>query len=186
MKNFHATLFLLITFLINSSFSAIAQNADSTVLNYNMILGYALNGNIPEILNILDTIKLISGKEKKIKSMFENRFKYASDKTNYFLRSDTSLNPLNRVFQDYWRKSMLDNKTNYDKYFGKKLISFLISENHKMKFTNRKISRRTVYKDLYLEYIRSKELMRRISEKPGIYMISSYGKVKQIQRIPSC
>ena len=156
MKNFKVIQFCLFLFLINLNIYLYSQKADSTILNYNMVLGYALNANVQEILKILDTTKIISERDRKFKLKFEDRFKYVSDKTNYFLKSDTSLNQLNRIFQDYWRKSMLDNKTNYDKYFEKKLISFLKSENQKTKFTNHKITRKTIIKDVYQSYIGSK------------------------------
>jgi len=156
MKNSNKIQLCLILFLININIYSFSQIADSSRLNYNKLWGSALNANIQETLKILDTTKIVSEKEKKIKLQFENRFKYESDKTNYFLKSDTSLNPLNRVFQDYWRKSMLDNKTNYDKYFEKKLISFLKSENQKTKFANHKITRSTIIKEDYLAYIKSK------------------------------
>jgi hypothetical protein len=135
---------------------AFSQITDSSNLNYNMIFGYALNANIPAILKVLDTTKIISERDIKFKLKFESRFKYESDNSNYFLKSDTSLNPLNRIFQDYWRKSMLDNKVNYDKYFGKKLIGFLKAENEKTKFTYHKITRSTIIKEDYLAYIKSK------------------------------
>jgi hypothetical protein len=146
----------LILFLINSYIYTFSQKTDSSTLNYNKIFGDALNANIQEVLKTLDTSKNISEKDKKFKLMFENRFKYESDNTNYFSRSDTSLNPLNRIFQNYWRKSMLDNKTSYDKYFEKRLISFLKTENQKTRFTNSKVTRSTIIKDIYLTYIKSK------------------------------
>ncbi|HTX89356.1 MAG TPA: hypothetical protein VMC08_10230 [Bacteroidales bacterium] len=135
---------------------AFSQKPDSSNLNYNVIFGYALNANAKEILKILDTAKVVSQMDKKFKLKFENRFKYESDRTNYFVKPDTTLNPLNRIFQDYWRKSMLDNHTSYDKYFEKNLITFLKAENQKTKFTNRKISASTIMKDVYPAYILSK------------------------------
>jgi hypothetical protein len=156
MKDLNKILLYFVLFLFISNSCIFSQNAGSPDLDYNLIFGDALNENIQDILKILDTTKIVSEMDKKFKLKFENRFKFSSDKTNYFLRSDTSLNPLNRVFQDYWRKSMLDTKTNYDKYFENKLLNFLKAENQKMKFTNRKITRSTIVKDDYQTYISSK------------------------------
>jgi hypothetical protein len=148
------TLFIVI--LGSTYYCSLAQQMDTSSLNYSKLYGLALNASIQEILIKLDKSMSLSEKDKKFKDNFEARFKFSSDRTNYFSRKDTSLNPLLRIYQDYWRKSMLDNNRNFDKYFAKRIIAFFKSENSKEKFTSEKISRRTVIKSVYKEYIHSK------------------------------
>jgi hypothetical protein len=83
---------------------------------------------------------------------YENRFKYKYDKTDYFLKKDTTLNPINRIYQDYWRKSLLDNSKNFDRYFEDNLIRFFKTENADNRFTAHRIKKKTlgdVSKDYY-------------------------------------
>jgi hypothetical protein len=106
-------LFIFIaTFLVNG----FGQRKPSNSLDYGKLAGFALNNDIRAILKELEGVNNLTDKDQMIKTNYENRFKGAYDKTDYFLKKDTTLNPLNRIYQDYWRKSMLDNSTNYENH----------------------------------------------------------------------
>ena len=131
-----------------------AQYKNET-LDYNKLIGLALNQDIPTLLQELNTAGELSDKDKGIKSSYENRFKYVNDRTDYFLKKDTTLNPLNRIYQQYWRKSMLDHSTNYDKVFVDQLLGFFQTENRQSKFTGKKINKKSIER-VYDDYIQAK------------------------------
>ncbi len=132
-----------------------AQNNNPNKLDYNKLIGIALNQDIPALLQELNTTTGLSDKDKSIKTIYENRFKYGYDRTDYFLKKDTTLNPLNRIYQQYWRKSMLDHSTNFDKAFEGRLLGFFQTENGISKFTSRKINKKSIA-GVYDDYIQAK------------------------------
>jgi len=132
-----------------------AQQTDQNELNYDQIYGFALNQNVQAILNKLDSATVLNEKDKQFKTKFENRFKYEYDKSDYHLKEDTTLNPLNRLYQEYWRKSLLDHSVSHDKELIAKLVTFFKFQNSKHQFTNLKISKKTSEK-VYNEYIQAK------------------------------
>lgn len=132
-----------------------AQQENKNTLNYGRLYGLALNQDIKTLLEEIDSVTVLSNEDENFKSKYENRFKYEYDKTDYFLKNDTALNSINRIYQDYWRKSLIDNSTNFDKPFEKKILGFLKSENFKIKFTDLRINMKTLV-DVYKSYIKSK------------------------------
>jgi len=142
-------LFLVFVFELN------AQNSNPNKLDYNKLFGLALNQDIQALLHELNTSETLSDNDKRFKSTYENRFKYASDKTDYFLKKDTTLNPINRIYQNYWRMSLLDHSTNLDKNLEGKLLQFFQNENRKTPFTKKKINRKS-FERVYNDYIRVK------------------------------
>jgi hypothetical protein len=152
-------------FYIIISIDTFSQSENTNRLNYAKLYGLAMNQDIQSILKELDSIKVLSEEDNSFKLKFENRFKYAFDKTDYFNKCDTTLNPLNRIFQDYWRKSMLDNATNYDNYFEDRLLEFFMAEILKNKFSDIEIKRETLGA-IYQDYIKSKG-----------YLNKDYGKI---------
>jgi hypothetical protein len=143
-----------ILFALASSIS-LAQNTKKNFLNYSRIYGMALNQDIPKILKVLDTTTVLSETDKLFKTKFENRFKYESDRTNYFAKKDSILNPLLRLYQDYWRKSLLNSNSSNDEYLTGRVITFLKSENQASKFTALDIDMNTLG-EVWKNYIESK------------------------------
>lgn len=130
---------MLLSFLVGA-FNLNAQQAEGAVLNYGKIYGLTLNADIRQVLQILDTSKPVSKADIEFKKLFEDRFKYTADKSGYLDRPDTTLNALNRIYQQYWRKYMLNNQGTYDKEVEANLLAFFSAENNKYHFTGKSIS----------------------------------------------
>ena len=123
--------------------------------DYGKLLGMALNQDIKSILKEMESLNIVTERDKKFKTEFENRFKYEQDKSNYLSKKDTTLNALNRIYRDYWRRSMLDKSTNNDKKLIKTVADFLNSEKTKNKFTELKINKKS-FEETYNKYIEYK------------------------------
>lgn len=146
---------ILIIAIVTLGFVESYSQANIDKLNYNRLNGIALSQDIRTILLELDTAIDLSDNDKEFKLKYENRFKYEYDRTDYFNKKDTTLNTINRIYQDYWRKSLLDNSKNFDDYFERNLIRFFKTENSNAKFTTHRIKKRTLG-DTYKSYIQSK------------------------------
>lgn len=155
---------LIFIFFVTFTLSGFGQSKPTNILDYGKLDGLALNKDIKAILKELDNMTPVTENDQKYKSNYENRFKNKNDRTDYFVKKDTTLNPLNRIFQVYWRKSMLDNTANYDKYSQKKLVAFYKVENLKDKFTDFKIGKGTL-DSVFNNYIKTKG-----------YLSTGYGK----------
>jgi hypothetical protein len=141
--------------IVVMSLTGYSQVKTDHLPDYGKLLGMALNQDIKPILKELETMNMLTEKDKKFKSEFENRFKYEQDKSNYLQKKDTTLNALNRIYRDYWRKSMLDKLTNNDKNLVKAVNDFLKAENIKYKFTDLKINKKS-FEEAYNMYIEFK------------------------------
>jgi penicillin V acylase-like amidase (Ntn superfamily) len=132
-------------------------NYDSLTINYDKIYALALFSDVKGALKMLDTSSVKNNADKVFKTEFENRFKYGFDKTDYFFKTDTTLNPLNRIFQEYWRKSLLNTSSDsiYEKEFLQKLLVFFKNENLKTKFIMLEISHDNIAQ-VYESYIKFK------------------------------
>jgi hypothetical protein len=132
-----------------------AQNNIPNKLNYNRLNGLALNQDIHTLLQEMNAVGELSEEDKRFKTKFEDRFKYAFDRTEYLQRKDTALNPINRIYQNYWRKSLLDHSTKSDKALEGQLLEFFKKENSLHNFTTNKIKSKTIGR-VYDDYIKGK------------------------------
>lgn len=130
------------------------QDMVKDTIDYEFLYGTALKGEVPAILEYLDTLKLYKPKDQAFKTKFEKRFKYDKDQTeDYFSKKDTLLNPLHRLFQQYWRKGLLHPQQDNDSLFKGDLIHFFNEENRQHQYAAGKVTEdnlETVYKK-YIE-----------------------------------
>ena len=129
-----------------------SQEMDTVQLDYKKIYSYTLNGKIIPVLELLDTVSInnLSKTDKEFKDRFEQRFRYAEDKSNYLNTIDSSVIELVKIYRDYWRNSML-NQTIDDESLKDTLYSFFrISKHPLFKKSNKRINRR------YIKYLNSK------------------------------
>lgn len=147
-----------ITFLslIILAASAYSQEKTQDTLNYEFVYGTAVKGEVPKILEYMDTLEVYRPKEVAFKNKFEARFKYAIDQTeDYFDKTDTLLNPLHRMFQRYWRNGLLHPEQDTDSLFKQKLIQFFNDENRNGTYSNVRIDENNL-EEVYKKYIESK------------------------------
>jgi hypothetical protein len=155
-NNMNKIVFFFSGFLFGlNSFAQITQN-DIVKIDYNKIFAYCLDGNITSALTILehyDSQKL-SSKDLKFKTEFENRFKYAEDKSDFLADRKSPINELLKIYRDYWRSSLLDNSKSYDSLLMRDLSAFL-SSMYKLHTDNKAILQEDTI-DVYLKkYISS-------------------------------
>jgi hypothetical protein len=124
-------LFLLVSIFFVFHISSAQTQQDSVKLDTRKILSLALDADITSALNILETdsTKLLSEQNKKMKTVFETRFKYSEDKSTYLEdRSKFGINDLLKIYSEYWRVSLLNKEKNYDTLLGQNLFRFFINK----------------------------------------------------------
>jgi hypothetical protein len=100
---------------------------DSVKLDTRKILSFALDADVSSALKLFETdsTRQMSGQNKKMKAEFEKRFKFGEDKSTYLEdREKFGINDLLKIYAEYWRASLLDNKNNYDTVLGADLFLF--------------------------------------------------------------
>ncbi|HEY0678129.1 MAG TPA: hypothetical protein VGD17_07575 [Chitinophagaceae bacterium] len=147
----------IICFFLGICTGSIGQTAATSIdtLDYKKIYGLAVRGEINLILKSLDSFNAKRPQDAEFKSKFQDRFKYNSDRTDYFRRTDTTLNPIHRIFQEYWREGLLNYNDNIDTNLKQRLLDFLQRENANIKYTDTAVSSGTLSR-AYLKYIQSK------------------------------
>ena len=149
----NATLLTLILIVIGN---ALGQKQVKDTLHYEYVYGTAVKGEVPKILEYLDTLQFYRPKDVAFKKKFETRFKYETDRTtDYFATTDTLLNPLHRLFQRYWRKGLLHPEQDNDSIFKQQLIEFFNTENSSGTYSATKIDSSNL-EPIYKKYIESK------------------------------
>ena len=157
-KNIIEIFIIFSSFLFGlNSFAQIIQN-DEVKTDYRKIYAYCLDGNIIPALNILELYdsQKLSSKDLKFKTEFENRFKYAEDKSDFLEDRKSPINELLKIYRDYWRLSLLDNSKSYDSLLMRNLSVFF-SSMYKLPLDNKDILQEDTI-DVYLKkYISSFE-----------------------------
>jgi len=127
-----------------------AQNLqnDSLEIDYQKINSYTLDGNVMPALRILESYDSdkLSAKDLKFKTLFENRYKYTIDKSDFMDSRKSPVSDLLEIYTGYWRESLLDNSKNYDSVIVKNLSAFLSA-----KFSI-PIKNKDIYPDDTLDY----------------------------------
>ena len=156
----------VITLLIISSGSLRAE--DSTAFDYRKIYSLCLDANVKPALTLIecDSTKKLSDKDAKFKAEIEKRFKFAEDRSTYLEDKKSAISNLHILFHTYWRKSLLDNNTNYDKEFADTLRSFFSAE-YSLPKSNISDDCLDIY---YKKYVESK----------GLYSVGGIGKVGRL------
>lgn len=127
MKTFKpATLLLLALFSIAKIQAQTNQN-DSIKLDYTKIYSFALDGNPKLALPLLevDPTKKIAGKDLKFKTDFENRFKFEEDKSDFLETRKSKIDPLLKIYRDYWRVSFINKEKKNDTLIMRNVSNFL-------------------------------------------------------------
>lgn len=145
--------FLFLFIFDNPAFGQ--RSAHQDTIHYKQVYGLAVKGEINKVLTYLDTLSLKQKEDVNFKKSFENRFKYGQDRTDYFSKADTTLNPLHRIFQEYWREGLLDNQENYDSAFTLRLIHFFNNHNDR-NFTDADTVSEQNLPEVYKKYIEDK------------------------------
>ena len=138
-----------------SSFAQFTQN-DRAKIDLKKIFAYCLDGNITPALNIIELYdsQNLSTKELKFKTEFEDRFKYAEDKSAYLEDRKSPIDELLKIYRDYWRLSLIDNSKSYDSSLGRNLSVFF-SSLYKLPLDNQNLLQQDTI-DVYLKkYISS-------------------------------
>lgn len=109
---------------------AYSEPADSVKLDLSKIYSLCLDGNVTPALEILSAIDSSSLKDddRKLKERFESRFKFEKDESGYLENKRSDISDLLKIYQGYWRKSLLNNSGNYDDELIKDLSVFLKSD----------------------------------------------------------
>jgi hypothetical protein len=122
----------LVAFVILNLFSFAKINSqtnenDSIKLDYTKIYAFALDGDPKSALPLLEvnSSKKIASKDLKFKTDFENRFKFAADKSDFLETRKSKINQLLEIYRDYWRLSFLDKEKKNDTLIMKNVSSFL-------------------------------------------------------------
>ncbi|MGZ3753142.1 MAG: hypothetical protein ACXVB0_24430 [Mucilaginibacter sp.] len=132
LSRFVVIFFTTILLFIHYRSAAQISKNDSAKLDYRKIYGYGLQANINQSLALLkvDSTKPISQKDKQFIVDFNNRFKYAEDKSNYLEERRSPIDTLINIFRDYWRMSLKNSDHDYDTLFVRNASSFLAWKYH--------------------------------------------------------
>jgi len=122
----------ILIFLIFPIDRSVAQtkSTDSVKLDYRKIYGYALQANIGPVFKLIQNVgsKKISLKDSHFIEDFKTRFAHDNDQSNYLNERKSQIDPLLKIFRDYWRVSLKDTGNNYDTLFVKNAASLLLSK----------------------------------------------------------
>lgn len=102
----------------------IAQNPVKT-LPYHQIYAYGMDANVSPVFSLLEADDL-TAEDLKFKTDFEARFKGASDTSEMPQLNEPGIAALLSIFRNYWRTSLLDNNSTFERELGMKVSSFLM------------------------------------------------------------
>jgi len=123
MSKYKILLIALISLCINNAF---ASSSDSVKINYSKLYSYTLDADVTNALKMLDTKGTLSEKDFKFKSLFESRFKFEADKSNFLDRIAPALKPLLKLYSVYWHKMLKSINAVTDSSFAESLKKFLM------------------------------------------------------------
>nr|WP_299337968.1 hypothetical protein [Allomuricauda sp.] len=127
---------------------------DTETLDYDQIYSHALDANVKDIFPLLDiNPEQLSEKDVLFIENFNERFKFEEDRSEYLKSQQSRIHDLQLIVRDYWRKSLLDPKGNFEDTLAEEVTAFLKKEYVIIK--NRNIDRDSLGY-LVSEYIKSK------------------------------
>jgi len=120
---------IIITIFLTVCNIAFSQKpgSDTSKLEYRKIYAYCLDGHITAALQLLNSYSDtgISAADAKFKTAFESRFKGTEDKTDFLENREPALLPLLKIYQSYWRRSLLDDSASYDSILIEEVSGYL-------------------------------------------------------------
>ncbi|MGY3211854.1 hypothetical protein [Mucilaginibacter sp. HD30] len=125
MKTKH---FLIAIVLLNAItfHQAAAQKKDSVSINFPLAVNHILNGNMPEALKIMNASpdSLLIKRHLILKNEINNRFTYATDRSDFTRAHHSAVDPLLLKFIAYWRRSLKEFPANQDAQLKQELSRF--------------------------------------------------------------
>lgn len=127
MKTLKLATLLILNFFSFSKTNGQTTPNDSIKFDYTKIYALALDGNPKQALPLLeiDPTKKIAQKDLKFKTNFENRFKFATDKSDFLETRKSKIDELLKIYRDYWRFSFLNKEKKTDTLIMKNVANFL-------------------------------------------------------------
>lgn len=96
-------------------------------IDINKITSFCLDADVKSALALVrqaKTAELTENQAKFVKK-FEDRFGEGEDKSGYMAARTSPIDPLFKIYEGYWRKSLLDPGSDYSDYLKKELTAFL-------------------------------------------------------------
>lgn len=102
-------------------------NVDSLKLDMPKIFGFALDGNLPEALKLLNVSpkELVIKKHAALRDELIRRFAGETDQSTFLSKRHSEIDSLLILYKTYWRKSFLNHTKNYDSVLQIQLVGFL-------------------------------------------------------------
>lgn len=100
---------------------------DSIRYDLNKLYSYCLDVDVKSALVYVESVdpEKLSAKSKKVKAIFEERFKYDNDKSSYLNDKSSGIDDLLSMYHSYWRESLLNPDKNFDTIFRNQVAIFL-------------------------------------------------------------
>jgi hypothetical protein len=114
--------------LINTlAFSQSNVENDSVKLDTKTIYSLCLDGDVKAAFPLLeiDKNKKISNGDLALKTEFNRRFKGEKDSSDYLKNKKSAIDPLLKIYHNYWRISVLDKNKNNDTLLTNEVFNFL-------------------------------------------------------------
>ncbi len=121
---------IILPFLLSAAYGQQAQ-ADSLKIDYKKFYSFCLGGDTKAALLFLTTYNntVLPAKDSLLQAQFKRRFQGDTDNSDYLQHRDSPLNELLKVYQAYWRLSLLNKAGNYDTLLRKSAGDFLLAKN---------------------------------------------------------
>jgi hypothetical protein len=121
---------IAVLILINSlAFSQSNVENDSVKLDTKTIYSLCLDGDVKAAFHLLeiDKNKKISNGDLALKTEFNRRFKGEIDSSDYLQNKKSAIDPLLKIYHNYWRISVLDKNKNNDTLLTNNVFNFIKS-----------------------------------------------------------
>jgi hypothetical protein len=120
-------LLFLIGFGLVPFAKTMAQTTDSLEIDAPKVISFALDGNIPKALELVNSQpeeKLIR-RHAKARNGFNARFAHETDRSDYLTKRHSEIDSLLLIYMDYWRKSFLEHPKVHNELLRKNLSAYL-------------------------------------------------------------
>ncbi|MGS2761414.1 hypothetical protein [Sinomicrobium sp. M5D2P9] len=126
-------------------------------IDYKMVYGMGLKADVAPIIACFDTLHPVAEEDIAFKNRFLSRFKYKTERVAFSEDTDNNIVLLYRIFETYWRESMLRPEISRDSIFKTDLTDFFKSLNQEQPFVKEPVTRDNL-EDTFKKFIDSKGL----------------------------